>query len=165
MLWSLPSGVLTCCSAGGRGAGRPVKHGLNLLVEEYSYPYCPFYLNSHNMKLELPKSNCQSSVICRQSSVVSFVSSAIERVIWIHSFLANKPNSPNVQMNTSFFITMNYTIFTSLMKVKNKPNQSQNKANSKPINPLHKNRDLLHSKGICVIGRFSHYWQNQTERW
>jgi len=49
------------------------------------------------------------------------------------SFRKNKPNSPNVQMNASLLITMNYTIFASLTKVKNKPNQTQFKANSNPI--------------------------------
>jgi len=47
--------------------------------------------------------------------------------------MQNKPNSPNVQMNVTFFITMIYTIFISLTGVKNKPNQSQYKANTKPI--------------------------------
>ena len=48
-------------------------------------------------------------------------------------FRKNKPNSPNVQMNASLFITTIYTIFTSLTKVKNKPNQTQYKPNSKPM--------------------------------
>ena len=41
------------------------------------------------------------------------------------TFSENKPNSPNVQMNASLLITMNYAIFTSLTKVKNKPKQTQ----------------------------------------
>jgi hypothetical protein len=41
------------------------------------------------------------------------------------SSMQNKPNSPNVQMNLTFFKKMNYTISTSLTKVKNKPKQSQ----------------------------------------
>ncbi len=49
------------------------------------------------------------------------------------TFRKNKPNSPNVQMNASLFITMIYTIFASLTKVKNKPNQTQYKPNSNPI--------------------------------
>ena len=40
-------------------------------------------------------------------------------------FMRNKPNSPNVQTDVTSFIKMNYTIFTSLTKVKNKPNQTQ----------------------------------------
>ena len=46
------------------------------------------------------------------------------------TFSENKPNSPIVQMNLTNLTTMNYTIFTSLTKVKNKPNQSQNKPNT-----------------------------------
>ncbi len=49
------------------------------------------------------------------------------------TFSENKPNSPIVQMNASLFITMNYTIFTSLTGVKNKPKQTQFKPKTKPI--------------------------------
>ena len=49
------------------------------------------------------------------------------------SFRKNKPNSPIVQTGLKSFTTMNYTIFTSLTKVKNKPNQTQYKANSNPF--------------------------------
>jgi len=49
------------------------------------------------------------------------------------TFSENKPNSPNVQMNLSLFTTMNYTIFASLTKVKNKPNQTQYKPKTNPI--------------------------------
>jgi len=52
------------------------------------------------------------------------------------SFMQNKPNSPIVQMNASLFTAMNYAIFASLTKVKNKPNQTQSnpiKPNSNPI--------------------------------
>jgi len=48
-------------------------------------------------------------------------------------FMQNKPNSPIVQMDINPFITMNYPVFASLTKVKNKPNQTQYKPNSKPI--------------------------------
>ena len=49
------------------------------------------------------------------------------------TFMQNKPNSPIVQIDLTSFTTMNYTIFTSLTKVKNKPKQTQFKANSNPI--------------------------------
>jgi len=49
------------------------------------------------------------------------------------TFRKNKPNSPNVQMNLINLTTMIYTIFASLTKVKNKPNQTQFKPNTKPI--------------------------------
>ncbi len=49
------------------------------------------------------------------------------------TFCESKPNSPVVQMNVTFFISMNYPISASLTKVKNKPNQTQYKANSNPI--------------------------------
>jgi len=48
-------------------------------------------------------------------------------------FRKNKANSPIVQTDLTSFTTMNYTIFASLTKVKNKPNQTQFKANSNPI--------------------------------
>jgi len=48
-------------------------------------------------------------------------------------FRKNKPNSPIVQINLSYLSTTNYPIFTSLTKVKNKPNQTQYKPNSNPI--------------------------------
>jgi hypothetical protein len=57
---------------------------------------------------------------------------AIERVIWIHSILTNKPNSPIVQMKLNNLTTMNYVIFTSLTKVKNKPNSNPIKAKTNP---------------------------------
>ena len=43
------------------------------------------------------------------------------------TFRTNKPNSPIVQTDVTNLITMNYTNFTSLTKVKNKPNQTQTK--------------------------------------
>ncbi len=60
-------------------------------------------------------------------------STSVENVLQISSFMQNKPNSPNVQMNVTNLLTMNYTIFISLTKVKNKPNSNPIKANSKPI--------------------------------
>ena len=94
------------------------------------------------MKLDLPKSNRQSSVICRPLSVFCFLTSVfcILSSVSFFSFLSsavcplssvfmqNKPNSPIVQLNVSIFITMNYTIFASLTKVKNKPNSNPIKA-------------------------------------
>jgi len=55
----------------------------------------------------------------------------VENVRQISLFLQNKPNSPIVQMNLTFFITMIYIILTSLTKVKNKPNSNPNKPNFK----------------------------------
>ncbi len=49
------------------------------------------------------------------------------------TFRKNKPNSPIVQTDLTSFRTMNYPIFASLTKVKNKPNQTQFKANTNPI--------------------------------
>ncbi len=48
-------------------------------------------------------------------------------------FMQNKPNSPIVQTDVTFLATINYAIFASLTKVKNKPNQTQFKANTNPI--------------------------------
>jgi len=50
-----------------------------------------------------------------------------------NTFCRNKPNSPIVQTDVTFFTTMYYTNFASLTKVKNKPNQTQFKANTNPI--------------------------------
>ena len=47
--------------------------------------------------------------------------------------MQNKPNSPNVQMSLTIFITMNYTNFISLVRQKNKPNSNPIKAKSNPI--------------------------------
>ena len=68
------------------------------------------------MKLESLKMNLQASVVCYLTSVFRILSSV---------FMQNKPNSPNVQTNVTFFILMVYTIFASLTVVKNKPNQTQ----------------------------------------
>ncbi|MCP4263593.1 MAG: hypothetical protein GY774_39715 [Planctomycetes bacterium] len=54
---------------------------------------------------------------------------------FISLFLTNKPNSPNVQLNVSIFIKMNYAILTGLTKVKNKPNQSQLKPKQSQFKP------------------------------
>jgi len=47
--------------------------------------------------------------------------------------MQNKPNSPNVQIDLTSFTIMIYTIFISLTKVKNKPNQTQFKPKTNPI--------------------------------
>jgi hypothetical protein len=66
--------------------------------------------------------------------------------------MQNKPNSPNVQMNTSLFITMNYAIFASLTKVKNKAKQTQLKPKQTQFKPncrKDKNeRKVIHQKGL-----------------
>jgi len=51
-------------------------------------------------------------------------STTVEVSRQISLFLQNKPNSPNVQLNASLFITIIYTIFISLTKVKNKANSN-----------------------------------------
>ena len=53
--------------------------------------------------------------------------------------LEGKPNSPIVRTDLTSFTTTIYTIFASLTKVKNKPNQTQFKANTKPIPSKAKN--------------------------
>jgi hypothetical protein len=50
-----------------------------------------------------------------------------------NTFCRNKPNSPIVQMHVTNLTTMNYTIFTSLTKVKNKPNSNPIKPITNPI--------------------------------
>ena len=82
--------------------------------------------------------NNQSSVVCFLTSVfrilssVSFFGFLSSAVCPLSSvFMQNKPNSPIVQLNVTLFITMNYAIFASLTKVKNKPNSNPNKPNFK----------------------------------
>jgi len=63
------------------------------------------------------------------------------------TFKQNKPNSPNVQIHLTSFITMNYPILPSLTKVKNKPKQTQFKPNSNPIAKRPKmNASIYHTK-------------------
>jgi hypothetical protein len=50
--------------------------------------------------------------------------------------MQNKPNSPNVQMNVTFFTTMNYTIFVSLTEVKNKPNSNPIQTQLSQLKPI-----------------------------
>ena len=68
--------------------------------------------------------------------------------------MQNKPNSPNVQMNASLFITMNYTIFASLTKVKNKPNsnpiQTQLQTNHKKIRKIQKCKTIV-GENLCGL--------------
>jgi hypothetical protein len=77
----------------------------------------------------------------------SVVSTPVKNLLQISSFLTNRPNSPIVQLDLTLFIAMNYTISTSLIKVKFKPNTNPNKANLKPIKPaqiqntIHESRD------------------------
>jgi hypothetical protein len=102
------------------------------------------------MKIKLPKSNRQSSVVRCWSypgrSTLEFIldwcslaslsgtlrSTGVENIRQISLFLQNKPNSPIVQMNLTHLSIMNYAISNSLTKVKNKPNQTQFKAKNKP---------------------------------
>ncbi len=60
-------------------------------------------------------------------------STSVENTLQIISFMQNKPNSPNVQLNLTSFVAMNYAIFISLTKVKNKPNSNPIKAKTNPI--------------------------------
>jgi hypothetical protein len=66
-------------------------------------------------------------------------STSVEKALQISSFMPNKPNSPNVQMNLTRFIAINYAILTSLTKVKYKPNTNPIQTQTKPI--------LAHYKG------------------
>ena len=75
------------------------------------------------MKLELPKMNRQS---CKKQ--VNNEKDCLFKEKTTKSsttFRTNKPNSPIVQTNVTLFTEMNYAIFASLTKVKNKPNQTQ----------------------------------------
>jgi hypothetical protein len=63
-------------------------------------------------------------------------STSVEKPLQISPFLTNKPNSPIVQLDVTSFKTMNYMIFPSLIKVKNKPNSNPNKPNLSPVSCL-----------------------------
>ncbi len=84
------------------------------------------------------------NVFGRQRSHRALPPAAIERVIGIHSFMQNKPNFPDTQMNVSYVLTMDYVNIRLRSRRQNKPNskpiqtqsnpiQSQFKANSNPI--------------------------------
>ena len=92
---------------------------VRLIIEGLFFPLVRY---GQDMKLESPKLNRQSSVVCYLTSVsfFGFLSSAVCPLSSV--FMQNKPNSPNVQINASLLITMNYENFASLTKVKNKPN-------------------------------------------
>jgi len=84
------------------------------------------------------------------------------------TFRKNKPNSPIVQMNLSYLSTMNYAIFASLTKVKNKPNQTQYKANSNPIpeRPKMNTRNAItmnYKKFPCLPGEKTNPIQTQNK--
>ncbi len=85
----------------------------------------------HDMKLESLKMNRPSSKKQLNNKKGSKIKGKSTKIA--AAFMQNKPNSPNVQMNVTNLITMNYAIWASLTIVKNKPNQTQYKANSNPI--------------------------------
>ena len=66
------------------------------------------------------------NVFGRQRSHRALQPAAIERVIGIHSFMQNKPNLRDAQMNVSLVITREY-------KNKSDWKLGENKANTKPI--------------------------------
>ena len=68
--------------------------------------------------------------ICSMLPAVLYTLNAVRCTLY---FLTNKPNSPIVQIHLTNLSTMNYAIFTSLIKVKNKPNSNPITANTKPI--------------------------------
>jgi hypothetical protein len=68
------------------------------------------------------------------------------------TFSENKPNVKDAKMNVTNLITMNYTIFTSLTVVKNKPNQTQLKPKQSQFKPNcfkgQNERKRLFTKGL-----------------
>ena len=82
------------------------------------------------MKLESNRTNNQSSII---DNHLAKPSTSVEKTLQISSFMQNKANSPNVQLNLNIFITKNYAISNCLTKVKNKPNSKPIQTQSKPI--------------------------------
>jgi len=53
--------------------------------------------------------------------------------LWLYKSLKNKPNPPIVQIALTSFIAMNYVIFVSLTKVKNKAKTNPIQSQSNPI--------------------------------
>jgi hypothetical protein len=77
------------------------------------------------MKLELPKLNTQSSVVCYPTSVFCILSSV----------LTNKPNVKDAQMNVSSFVTSEYVKLDIWLNQTNKPNQTQLKPKQTQFKP------------------------------
>ena len=72
------------------------------------------------------------NVFGRQRRHRALQPAAIERVIWIHSFMQNKPNFRKVKMNINVFPTKDYRKNDAFAVQKNKPNSNQSKPISKP---------------------------------
>jgi len=68
-----------------------------------------------------------SSVLCLLSSVLT--STTVEDSLQIDLFMQNKPKVKYAQINVSSFITSKYVKVDNWCNQKNKPKQSQNKAN------------------------------------
>ena len=95
------------------------------------------------MKLELPKSNRQSSIVCYLTSVfcilssVSFFGFLSSAVCPLSSvFMQNKPNFMKSQININSFITSKYAKVDTWLSRKTNPIQTQLKpimAKTKPI--------------------------------
>jgi hypothetical protein len=62
-------------------------------------------------------------------SSLCYINSTNSYVRIYKQIITNKPNSPIVHLHLTYLLIMIYTIFTCLTKVKNKPNQTQYKAN------------------------------------
>jgi hypothetical protein len=103
LLWSLPSGVLTCCSAGGRGL--------------YAIPYTLF-----PSRYTLPAGVYPREQLLWPAAGGSTQSTSVENVRQINLFLQNKPNFPHFSPKNEDF---------TKKQTQNKPNQSQFWANIK----------------------------------
>jgi hypothetical protein len=83
--------------------------------------------------------NNQSSIIDNQFKQFAQIAGSAQIAVFFQnrassikhraSSMQNKPNSPIVQLDLTPFISMNYTISTCLIKVKNKPNSNPIKPN------------------------------------
>ena len=69
------------------------------------------------------------NVFGRQRRHRALQPAAIERVIWIHSFMQNKPNFLDAQMNVTSLITVEYENIANSKLGENKPNTNPIKPN------------------------------------
>ena len=71
----------------------------NIVIEDINCPYYPYWLYSQSMKIELPKLNCQLSLVFYQNSVFCILSS----VFTIYICRENSTNQPLIMQNKPNF--------------------------------------------------------------
>ena len=98
-------------------------------------------LKMNRQSLKKQVNNEKGSLFKGKIAKSSRLSTSVENLRQISFFIRNKANSLNVQMNLTYLITMNYTIFICLTKVKNK-------AKTNPIAKRPKMMQSVYLQGI-----------------